>query len=144
MADSASSQNRVPERVGLMSVQAPLEEKNEDSIEELVPHQDGYRGVLENKNFLALWIGQILSQLGDRVVFVVFIAIIALYYGSEERYNSFLYIAFTIPAILLTAVAGVFVDRWPRRGVLVTTNILRALFVAFLPLVDPAHAWVIF
>ncbi len=113
-----------------MTLQTPVEEK----LESFVPVNEGYRSVLANKNFLALWIGQIFSQLGDRVVFVVFIAAIATYFGANDRYNSFLYIAFTIPAILLTAIAGVFVDRWPRRLVLVVTNILRAIFVAFLPL----------
>lgn len=124
-----------------MTLPVPVES---EQIEELVPHQEGYGAVLGNQNFMALWIGQILSQLGDRVVFVVFIAIIALYFGSSERYNSFLYIAFTIPAILLTAIAGVFVDRWPRRGVLVATNVLRALFVGLLPFVDKEHPWTIY
>ena len=97
------------------------------------PHA-GYRDVLGNRSFLALWIGQVFSQLADRVVFVVFVAMIVHYFGPEERYSSLLYVAFTIPAILLTALAGVFVDRWPRRAVLVITNILRAAFVALLPM----------
>lgn len=130
-----------PSGVDLMTIPIPIEE---EAIEELVPQSEGYQAVLQNKNFLALWIGQILSQLGDRVVFVVFIAIIARYFGSSDFYNSFLYIAFTIPAILLTAIAGVFVDRWPRRAVLVTTNVLRAAFVALMPFVDQTNAWLIF
>ena len=66
------------------------------------------------------------------VAAALFIAAIATFFGSNDRYNSYLYVAFTIPAILLTAVAGVFVDRWNRRAVLVITNVLRAIFVAFL------------
>lgn len=125
-----------------MTTQTPIDDQaaDDEAIEELVPHADGYRAVLQNRNFLALWIGQILSQLADRVVFVVFLAVIVHQFGSSDTYNSFLYIAFTIPAILLTAVAGVFVDRWPRRGVLVTTNLLRAVFVSFLPVMDHANA----
>ena len=118
-----------------MSVQTPLPDPGstaEQIIDELTP-QGGYRAVLQNRNFLALWIGQVLSQLGDRIVFVVFIALIVQAFGAGDRYSSFLYIAFTIPAILLTAVAGVFVDRWPRRAVLVTTNLLRGAVVILLP-----------
>ena len=92
-----------------------------------------YRPVLRNRHFLALWLGQMASQLGDRIVFVVFIAAITAKFGANDGYNSLLYIAFTIPAITLTAIAGVLVDRWPRRAVLVTTNVLRAVAVAFLP-----------
>lgn len=95
---------------------------------------EGYRSVLKNRTFVLLWLGQIFSQLGDRVVFVVFIAAITAYYGANDRYNSYLYIAFTIPAMMLTAVAGVFIDRWPRRLTLVTTNAARAALLAFLPM----------
>ncbi|MBK8190910.1 MAG: MFS transporter [Vampirovibrionales bacterium] len=95
---------------------------------------EGYRSVLKNRTFVLLWLGQVFSQLGDRVVFVIFIAAITAYYGANDRYNSYLYIAFTIPAILLTAIAGVFVDRWPRRLTLVTTNLCRAALLAFLPM----------
>jgi MFS family permease len=104
----------------------------------------GFRAVLKNRAFLALWIGQIFSQLGDRIVFVAFVAVITQLYGGAERYTSFLYVAFTIPAILLTAVAGVFVDRWPRRGVLVMTNLLRAGLVALLPFVGQSSLWGIY
>ncbi|HEY9745232.1 MAG TPA: MFS transporter [Oculatellaceae cyanobacterium] len=103
-----------------------------DAVGELTPHA-GYRAVLQNKNFLALWIGQIFSQIADRIIFVVFISLIVQHFGPGDRYSSFLYIAFTIPAILLTAIAGVFVDRWPRRAVLVSTNLMRAAIVAFIP-----------
>ncbi len=115
-----------------MTVSAPEKLTPTPDIPDSLPNE-GYRSVLSNRNFLWLWIGQIFSQLGDRVVFVVFISMIAAYFGSNDSYNSYLYIAFTIPAIMLTAVAGVFVDRWPRRAVLVSTNVLRAVFVAFLP-----------
>jgi MFS family permease len=95
---------------------------------------DGYRAVLRNKDFLALWIAQIFSQLADRVIFVVFVAVIASNFTSTSTtHQSLLYIAFTIPAVLLTAVAGVFIDKWNKKHILITTNILRAIFIAMLP-----------
>lgn len=99
-------------------------------------NQEGYRTVLANKSFLALWLGQIFSQLGDRVCFVVFVAIIAHNIGTSASYQSWLYIAFTIPAILFTAIAGVFIDRWNKKYTLITTNILRGGFLLLLPFVD--------
>lgn len=129
-----------------MSLQTPLTDLPSDCLSdaEKAPHP-GYGSVLRNPNFLALWIGQIFSQLADRIIFVVFIILIVQHFGAEGRYKSFLYIAFTIPAILLTAVAGVFVDRWPRRAVLVTTNLLRALLVALIPWASEASGgWAIY
>lgn len=107
--------------------------------------REGYRVVLTNRNFLALWIGQIFSQIADRIIFVVFISLIVSHFGPSDRYSSFLYIAFTIPAIMLTAIAGVFVDRWPRRAVLVTTNLMRAALVALIPwAAEATGGWAIY
>jgi MFS family permease len=117
-----------------MSLHTPLTDpSSENAIDEMMPPRQGYGVVFRNRNFLALWIGQIFSQIADRIIFVVFISLIVQHFGAGDRYSSFLYIAFTIPAVLLTAIAGVFVDRWPRRAVLVTTNLLRAFLVAFIP-----------
>jgi MFS family permease len=98
--------------------------------------QEGYRAVLTNKPFLSLWLAQIFSQLGDRVCFVVFVAIIAHNIGDKTSLQSGLYIAFTIPAILFTAIAGVFIDRWNKKYILITTNIVRGLIVLLLPFLD--------
>jgi MFS family permease len=135
-----------------MSLQPPLTgpapgspEDIQSAIDELTPHPGGYKAILKNRNFLALWIGQIFSQIADRIIFVVFISLIVNHFGSSDRYSSFLYIAFTIPAILLTAIAGVFVDRWPRRAVLVTTNLLRAAIVALIPwAAEATGGWAIY
>lgn len=86
-----------------------------------------------NQAFMRLWWAQIASQLADRIIFVVFVALIAQNYGNNESYTSYLYVAFTIPAIALTAVAGVFADRWPRRTTLVVTNLARAALMALVP-----------
>lgn len=135
------SPGKMPTGKHSMSLQTPVTDPppehptgltTTDAVGELTPHA-GYKAVLQNKNFLALWVGQIFSQVADRIIFVVFISLIVQHFGPGDRYSSFLYIAFTIPAILLTAIAGVFVDRWPRRAVLVTTNLMRAVIVAFIP-----------
>lgn len=97
---------------------------------------EGYRAVLKNKNFLALWLGQIFSQIGDRVVFVIFVAVIAALHSTSTTLQSWLYISFTIPAVLLTAIAGVFVDRWSKQKTLIITNVLRAILLTLLPFFD--------
>lgn len=94
---------------------------------------EGYRSLLKNKAFMALWIGQVFSQIADRIIFVVFITLIVTHFGAQQSLKSYLYIAFTIPAILLTALAGVFIDRWDRKATLFFTNILRAGIVATIP-----------
>jgi MFS family permease len=129
-----------------MSLQTPLTENSSDDLMEALGHPgQGYRAIMKNGNFMALWIGQIFSQVADRIIFVVFISLIVRHFGPGDRYSSFLYIAFTIPAVLLTAIAGVFVDRWPRRAVLVLTNLMRALLVALIPwAAEATGGWAIY
>jgi MFS family permease len=103
---------------------------------ELEP-EHGFLPVLKNRNFLALWSGQVFSQLADKVYLVLMIALIASRFQAEGQtisgWVSSLMIASTIPAILFGSVAGVFVDHWRKRAVLVVTNLLRGGLVLSLP-----------
>ena len=93
--------------------------------------------LFKNQSFMSLWLAQVFSQLADRIVFIVFLSVIATTYSTSERYVSFLYIAFTIPAVLLTAIAGVFVDRWRKKTTLIMTNVARGVLVLLLPVMAP-------
>lgn len=99
----------------------------------------GYSALFANRDFCMLWLAQIFSQFADRIIFVVFVTIIAIHFdpsGKSTSLQSWLYIAFTIPAILLTAVAGVFIDIWNKKAVMIVTNILRGLIILLLPIFD--------
>jgi MFS family permease len=97
----------------------------------------GFIPVLKNRNFLILWSGQVFSQLADKVYLVLMIALIASRFQSGEQtisgWVSSIMIAFTIPAVLFGSIAGVYVDRWSKKTVLVITNLLRGGFVFLLP-----------
>ncbi|WP_397333770.1 MULTISPECIES: MFS transporter [unclassified Nostoc] len=106
----------------------------------------GFLPVLKNPNFLALWGGQVFCQLADKVYLVLMIALIHANFqaGSQSisAWVSALMMAFTIPAVLFGSVAGVFVDRWPKKAVLVATNIWRGLLVLAIPfLLWLTHDW---
>lgn len=101
------------------------------------PARQGFAPVLQNSRFLNLWLGQIFSQLADKIYLVLMIALIAGLYQSEGQpisgWVSAIMIAFTIPAVLFGSLAGVYVDRWPKKEVLVFSNLLRAAFVFIIP-----------
>ncbi len=100
--------------------------------------QEGFLPVLKNANFIALWGGQIFCQLADKVYLVLMIALIHTQFQPSKStisaWVSALMIAFTIPAVLFGSVAGVFVDRWSKKTVLVATNICRGMLVLIIPL----------
>lgn len=97
----------------------------------------GFLPVLKNYRFLTLWSGQIFSQLADKVYLVLMISIIASHFQRADQtisgWVSAIMIAFTIPAVLFGSLAGVYVDRWSKKGVLVGTNLVRGLLVWSVP-----------
>ena len=93
--------------------------------------------VLQNRNFLFLWAGQVFSQLADKVYLVLMIALITSRFQEEGQtvsgWVSSVMVAFTIPAVLFGSFAGVLVDRWPKKWTMVSTNVLRGVLVLILP-----------
>ncbi|HBW33256.1 MFS transporter [Anabaena sp. FACHB-709] len=98
----------------------------------------GFLAVFKNPNFLALWGGQVFCQLADKVYLVLMIALINTQFQASNQsisgWVSALMMAFTIPAVLFGSVAGVFVDRWSKKAVLVATNAWRGILVLAIPL----------
>ncbi|HET7473755.1 MAG TPA: MFS transporter, partial [Candidatus Limnocylindrales bacterium] len=86
--------------------------------------------VFRNRPFLLLWIAQAATQIGGNMVIFGLTVIISESTGSTTAVSA-LILTFLLPAVLFSALAGVFVDRMDRRLVLILTNILRGLaFVA--------------
>ncbi|MEO0406142.1 MAG: MFS transporter [Cyanobacteria bacterium P01_A01_bin.135] len=110
------------------------------------PAPSGILPVLKNSNFLALWTGQVFSQIADKIYLVLMIAIISSQFQTGTQtisgWVSSLMIVFTIPAVLFGFLAGVLVDRWSKRSVLVITNLLRGALVMVLPvLIWSTQGW---
>lgn len=101
------------------------------------PSRSGFFALLQNQRFLNLWSGQVVSQIADKVFFVLLIALLVNYRPIPALANSMraaIMIAFTLPAILFGSAAGIFVDRWSKKQVLVVCNLLRGLLVLAIPL----------
>jgi MFS family permease len=96
------------------------------------------KSVLRNPNFLSLWSGQVFSQIADKIFLVLVIAIVSTQFQQEGEtisgWVSAVMVSFTIPAILFGSIAGVYIDRWNKKTVLVSSNILRGVLVLSIPL----------
>jgi predicted MFS family arabinose efflux permease len=99
--------------------------------------------VLRQRDYALLWFGGLVSMLGDFVLFVGLPYEIYRLTGSTLASAGML-LAFLIPNILLGSVAGVYVDRWDRRRLMITVNLLQALSLLPLLLVDQLGLWVIY
>jgi MFS family permease len=114
-----------------------LEASITPSSPESESEERGFLPVLRNRNFLTIWCGQVFSQLADKVYLVLMIMIITERFQSADQtisgWVSAIMIAFTIPAVLFGSIAGVYVDHWSKKAVLVFTNLLRGGLVLVLP-----------
>ena len=94
------------------------------------PVSSGPLGVLSNRRFLSLWLSQVSSQVGGNMVLY---GLTVLVYGKTGSNSavSFLILTFLVPSVLFSVFAGVYVDRFDRRLILIATNLVRAVaFVA--------------
>lgn len=97
----------------------------------------GFYALLKNRNFVVLWSGQVLSQVADKVFFVLLIALLDTYHAPPAFQNSMrsiLMLAFTLPAILFGSAAGIFVDRFPKKQIMIVSDLIRALLMLAIPL----------
>jgi len=81
--------------------------------------------VFRNRPFLIVWLSQLATQVGGNMVLYGLTVLIFTASGSNSAV-SVLLISFLAPAVIFGALAGVYVDRFDRRLVLVATSLIRA------------------
>ncbi len=99
---------------------------------------------LRQRNFALLWIGGLISQTGDWLLQVGLPVYVYLLTGSALATGVTLIVSFA-PNFLLGSVAGVFVDRWPRRRTMLIVSLLQA--AGLLPLLflhDRGTLWLLY
>jgi MFS family permease len=79
-----------------------------------------------NRDYLLLWVGQTLSDTGSAVSELAFpLLVLALTHSVAQA--GFVAALRALPALLLTLPAGVLVDRWDRRRIMIACDVGRAL-----------------
>jgi MFS transporter, DHA3 family, macrolide efflux protein len=104
----------------------------------------GMLTVLKNRDFLALWLSQLVSKVGDN--FAVVAALVLINELAEKTGLAVVVIAaaMTLPQ-LFALVSGVFVDRFSRKSVMIVTDLLRAAIILFALLVrDSGQLYVLY
>ena len=92
--------------------------------------------VLRNADFAKLWLGQLVSNMGDRFNYMALVALI-LYEMNRSAVEAGKIVLFmTIPILIFGPIAGVYVDRWSRKKTMIASDLSRAALVTLLPLAD--------
>jgi MFS family permease len=93
----------------------------------------GFRSLLDQRDFQLIWFAQVGAQLADK--FLMFSLIILAYHLSRGSTPvAITLLAYTVPAVAIAPLAGVFADRFDRKTIMVTTNLVRAVLVMLIPL----------
>jgi MFS family permease len=102
------------------------------------------RHLFHNRDFKLLWIGQLLSQIGDQCLLIAAMTLITGFSRSP--------LAMLVPAISVAApqlifglVGGVVADRWDRKKLMIASDVLRGLIVLAVLLVRAVgDLWVLY
>ena len=94
--------------------------------------QARYSHLLRNRNFVRLFLAQLVSSLGD------WIGVIAIAVYAEDIAGAtgvgIVMTARVMPGFIVGPLAGVIADRWDRKRTMVTADLLRAVILFSLPL----------
>ena len=97
--------------------------------------------VFRNRNFSLMWTGQLISTAGSALTSLTAGILVYRITGSAMSVGLMM-MATALPTLLIGLIAGVFVDRFDRRRVMMTADLLRAVLVFFIPLLIPYNiAW---
>src|SRR5438046_7203176 len=109
------------------------------------PPSVGYAELLRaNRAFRFLWLGQVVSQMGDWFDTIA-VYTIALRLTGSTRSVALIMVARFLPSVLIGPLSGVVADRFSRRSIMITSDILRALVVlGFLFVRRPDQMWLVY
>lgn len=116
------------------------------SIKNLEAHASvGYVALLRNnRSFRHLWLGQVVSQMGDWFDTVALYTIILNLTGSGRNVG-LLMVARFVPSFICGPISGVVADRFSRRSIMILSDLLRAIVVLGFLLVRRAdQLWIIY
>lgn len=100
--------------------------------------------IFRQRNFSLIWVGGLISQIGDWMLSVVLPTQIYILTESVLA-TGIMFIVEMLPRILFGSLAGVFADRWERKHVLIASDILRALLVSLIFIVRSREGlWVVY
>ncbi len=86
------------------------------------------RDLLRHRNFRLLWVGQALSDFGDGLIGLALLILIERMTGSTTALAT-MAIALAVPYVFLGPIAGVYVDHWSRKRVMIVSDLLRGILV---------------
>ncbi len=99
---------------------------------ESAPHILSMREVLRIRVMRRLWYAQIVSNFGDFLALFAVIGVLTFQLHGTAQQITGVQIAYQLPIAVLGILAGVFVDRWPLKRTLISSDLMRGVLVLLL------------
>lgn len=100
------------------------------------------RPLLLTRDFGLVWSGQLIAQIGDGVSRLALLWFVYAVTGSPFK-TSVIGLLQTIPPIVLGPLIGVYVDRLPKKVLLITSDVLRAILIGLIPCLIPVESFTV-
>ncbi|MCW5201529.1 MAG: MFS transporter [Candidatus Electrothrix communis] len=98
----------------------------------------------QNRNYRRYWISGCISQIGDWFNYIAIFVLLSKLTGSGQAVSWFL-IAKYLPPAVLGPVAGVIADKFSRKKILITCDLMRAgLVLAYLLIRSTDYVWLVY
>jgi MFS family permease len=88
-----------------------------------------YGDVLRLRPVRRLWLAQIVSVFGDFLAVFAIIAVVTFELRGTATQVAMVLISFMAPMAIVSPLAGVFVDRWPLKRTMITSDLIRGALV---------------
>jgi MFS transporter, DHA3 family, macrolide efflux protein len=96
-----------------------------------------------DSRFAAYWLAQTISLFGDRLHQVA-LGVLVYSVTNSPLATGLVFLAATLPNILLGPIAGTFVDRWEHKRVMIASDLIRAVLVILIPFVAAANIYLVY
>jgi len=93
--------------------------------------------VFRRRNFTLMWMGQFVETVGCALTSLAASILVYRETGGSALSVALMLMASAAPSLLIGLVAGVFVDRYDRRRIMITADVLRAVLVILIPFLAP-------
>jgi hypothetical protein len=98
------------------------------------PRGPGMPGLWRHRDFMLLWTGQSVSELGSAVTVLALPLIAVVLLGASTFEVGLLAAATTVPFLLIALPAGLAVDRLAKRGLMIGCDAARMLIIGSVPI----------
>jgi hypothetical protein len=102
-----------------------------------------YVHLARDARFSAFWLASVVSMFGDRLHQIALGVMVLAVTGSALQ-TGLVFLAATLPNLVLGPIAGTFVDRWDQKRVMIASDLIRAGLVAAIPFIVEVSVWLVY